>query len=319
MDEFRLIRAIARRLRPTEPDPRVLLGIGDDAAVLAPNGRVVATTDTLVHGVHFRFDWMTPTAAGWRAVAVNLSDLAAMGARPLALLVAVEIPSDMADTDVLAFASGIGAACREAGVTVTGGNVTLTTGPFAACITALGEVGDRWLPRSTALAGDGLWLSGPVGSAALGRAALAADPDGAARRWPVLVRAYRRPCARLDLAPTLVADPGVRGAIDLSDGLLADLGHVLEASRVGAVLDLGLVPIHPQAWRYALANREDALGAALSGGDDYELLAFGDVRAPAWRGGPWVRIGRITRRRGLRLVHAGVEVPLPSRLGWMHR
>lgn len=319
MDEFRLIRAIAARLGPARADPRVLLGIGDDAAVLAPTGRVVATTDTLVEGVHFRLDWMSPSDAGRRAVAVNLSDLAAMAARPLALLLALEIPRAMNDRDVLAFASGVGAACHEACVAVVGGNVTSTPGPFAACVTALGEVTGRWLPRSGARPGDAIHLSGPVGSAALGRAALASGPGMAASRWPALVRAYRRPRARLDLVSALAGDAGVHALIDVSDGLLADLGHVLDASGVGAVLDLDAIPILSQARRFAAAAGADPYEAALAGGDDYELLAFGDPEALVWTAKAFVRVGHVTRRRGLRLVRGGTSVLPPARKGWLHR
>lgn len=319
MDEFRLIRAIARRLGAGTPDPRVVLGIGDDAAVLAPTGPVAATTDTLVEGVHFRFDWMSARDVGWRAAQVNLSDLAAMGARPLALLVAVDLPRDLPDARILQVASGIGAACRAAGTAVVGGNITSTPGPLAVCITALGEVGTRFLTRSGARPGDALWVSGPLGVAAMGREALARDAAGAPRRWPALVGAYRRPRARLDLAGALVDDPGVHGAIDLSDGLLGDLGHVLEASGVGAEVDLARVPLHPQARRFAAVSGADALGSALSGGDDYELLAFGEPACPACAGAPWVRVGTVTRRRGLRLAQGGRSMPVPDRTGWMHR
>ena len=235
MDEFRLIEAIHRAMGGVA-DPRVEVGIGDDAAVLAVrSGRVVATTDAQVEGVHFRWDLCRPDDVGWRAGAVNLSDLAAMGARPLALLAALEVPPAMPDRDVVAVMRGL-ARCGEAfGAGVVGGN--LAAGPaFAITVTALGEPpGDRVLSRSGALPGDSILVAGPIGTGAMGLDLLTRHPAWA-RRFPALARAYRRPVPQVEAGLQLAGIEGVHAAIDVSDGLLADVGHVLKASGVGARL-----------------------------------------------------------------------------------
>jgi len=317
VDEFRLIDAIHRAVRG-RADDRVEIGIGDDAAVLAVrSGRVVATTDALVEGVHFRFDLCRPGDVGWRAAAVNLSDLAAMGARPLGLLAALEVPPAMPDRDVVAAMRGLARAGAAHGAPVVGGNVS--RGPvFALTVTALGEpVAARVLPRSGALPGDLVMAGGTFGSAALGLDLLDRHPEWA-RRFPVLARAYRRPDPQVDLGLRLAALPGVHAAIDVSDGLAADLGHVLDASRAGARLDADLVPRHPQADRYARLAGLDVRHAALAGGDDYRLLAAVDPSAETeCESLGMTAIGRITARRGLVVLSGGRRVPVPA--GWTHR
>lgn len=317
MDEFRLIGAITRILGQ-RPDPRVEIGIGDDAAVLrVPGARVVATTDTLVAGVHFRFDWSRPADVGARAVAVNVSDLAAMGCRPLAALLSYELPPDMTDRRVLAVTRGIATAARHWDLPVAGGNITATSGPFVVALTVLGiPACDRVLTRAGAQPGDAILVSGPVGGAAIGRALLDRMPDRV-RTWPAPVRAYRRPVARLDLGVALARDARVHAAIDISDGLLADLGHVLRASGVGATLESSHIPLYPGARACARALGLDPLMAALSGGDDYELLVSVSPEGAAhWQAQGMTRIGNVTKGRGLRIRGAGNRAGLS---GWRHR
>ena len=181
MDEFRLIDAIHRAVRGAA-DSRVEIGIGDDAAVLAVrSGRVVATPDALVEGVHFRWDLCRPADVGWRAGAVNLSDLAAMGAPPLALLAALEIPPVMPDRAVVAVRRGLARCGKAVGAPVVGGN--LAAGPaFAVTVTALGEPScGRVLSRAGALPGDAILVAGPVGAGAMGLDLLSRHPDWAHR------------------------------------------------------------------------------------------------------------------------------------------
>ena len=322
MDEFELIERIARILRArTRPDPRVVLGIGDDGAVLAPRSdRVVATTDTLVEGVHFRLDLGTPRDAGIRAVAVNLSDLAAMGARPLALLIGLQLPPAIPDRTVLDLMRGVAIGSRRYGVTVAGGNVCTAVGPLSIAVTALGEAdGNAFLRRDGARTGDGIWASGTLGDAGLGLALLVQDRVRALA-WPALVRAFLRPVPRVALGLTLVGTAGVTAAIDVSDGLLQDLGHVLKASRVGATVDVAAVPMSRSARRLARITGADAMGAALSGGDDYQLLACARPAAgDALRSAGMTRIGTVTRGRRLVLMRDGHEIEPPPQAGWMHR
>ncbi len=267
MDEFRLIGAIARVLR-TGPDPRVGIGIGDDAALLhVPEGRIVATTDAQVAGVHFRFDLSTPADIGARAVTVNVSDIAAMGCHPLGALLAYELPTDLPDRTVLAVTRGIARAARRYDLPIVGGNITATPGPFSITLTALGTPAcGRVLTRTGARPGDVILVSGPLGGAALGLEVLQRLPERA-RTWPAPVRAYRRPVARLSLGVALAKDPRVHAAVDISDGLAADLGHVLRGSGVGARLDASWIPLPAGATACARALGLDPRNCALLGGD----------------------------------------------------
>jgi thiamine-monophosphate kinase len=315
MDEFRLIDAVARILR-TGPDPRVEIGIGDDAALLAvPDGRVVATTDTQVAGVHFRFDLSTPADIGARAVTVNVSDIAAMGCRPLAALLSFELPAELPDRAILAVTRGIARAAGQYDLPVVGGNIASTPGPFAITMTVLGTPAcGRVLTRAGARPGDDILVSGPLGGAALGLALLDRLPDRI-RTWPAPVRAFRRPVARVSLGIALARDPRVHAAIDLSDGLVADLGHVLRASGVGGRLDRRRIPLPVGARPCARALDLDPLRCALSGGDDYELAAFVAPEATQdWIAAGMTPIGRVTASRGLR-----IDGKAPKSSGWRHR
>lgn len=326
MDEFRLIsRFIATLEAYGAPmrDPRVMVGPGDDAAVLSiETGRLVATTDCLVEGTHFRWDLCAAADVGYKAVAVSLSDLAAMGARPAGLLVNLSISTGLSDAVVLSLGRGMAEACREFEVGVLGGNVASTRGPFEITVTALGEpAGERILRRSGARAGDGVFVSGPLGGAALGLAVLSSGRS-AARRFSGLVQAWRRPRPRLDVALRLAGMPGVHAAIDISDGLLQDLGHVLRASRVGAYVEVERIPQHPEALRAARFLRADAREASLSGGEDYEMITTASPEAEADLAAlGFTRIGSIVGRSRplLRIMERGRPLPLPQRRGFRHR
>lgn len=315
MDEFRLIDAISRALG-TAPDPRVEIGIGDDAALVrVPDGRIVATTDTQVAGVHFRFDLSAPADIGARIVAVSVSDIAAMGCRPLAALLSFELPGDLPDRTVLAITRGIARSARRYDLPVVGGNIASTPGPFAATMTVLGvpDCG-RVLTRGGARSGDDILVSGTLGGAALGLALLQRLP-GRTRSWPAPVRAFRRPVARVSLGIALARDPRVHAAIDISDGLVADVGHVLQASGVGARLEANRLPLPTGATPCARALGLDPLRCALSGGDDYELAAFVAPEAtPDWIAAGMTPIGRITACRGLR-----IDGRAAGSGGWRHR
>lgn len=297
MGEFELIERCFKSLTPARSD--VVLGIGDDAALLRPppGELVVACIDTLVCGVHFPPD-MTPEDVGYRAAAVNLSDLAAMGATPRWALLALSLPTgDEAWLD--GFARGLADALLPVGVALVGGDTT--RGPLTVTVQMLGTVPDdgKALRRQGARPGDLLYVSGTPGDAAGGLAGWgrpAADGQLLAR--------FRRPLPRLGLGQ------GLRGlasaCIDVSDGLLADATHVAEASGCGLLLDPSLLPLS-DALRAALGH-EAALTAALTGGDDYELCfcapaAHADaVAALAQRVGCRVtRIGEAVAGSGLAL------------------
>jgi thiamine-monophosphate kinase len=307
LGEFELIERLARVL-PLEGEG-VILGLGDDAAVVAPprGEELVLTVDEVVEHVHFdrRF---TPGDVGWKALAVNLSDLAAMGARPLWALVALAFPRDEPAARILGVARGIAACARRHGLAVLGGNVSRAPA-LSLSITAVGAVRPgRHLTRSGARPGDLLLGSGTFGDAALGIL------PGAA---PALARRQRRPAPRLALGRAMASI--ATAAIDVSDGLAQDLGHLAEASRVGAVVETWRIPTSP-AYRRRVAGLADPLAAALSGGEDYELLLavpprrLGRAMSAARRVGvPLAVMGRFERGRGVRLLGPDGRLrPVPS-------
>jgi thiamine-monophosphate kinase len=311
--EFGLIDRIARIAGPAgRPRGRaVVLGIGDDAAVVRarPGEDLVATTDALVEGVHFRFATQGARAIGARALAVNLSDLAAMGARPLGALLALAAPPGLALRTALDLARGLVACGRRHACPLVGGNVTRAR-ETSLTVTALGAVTrGRALLRSAARPGDRILVTGTLGGAALALAR--AERRGA--------RIAAAPEPRLRAGRILARTRGVGACIDLSDGLLADLGHVLEASGAGAELDVARLPAprgFVAACRRLGLDPEELL---LVGGEDYELLFTvrpGGPPASALArrlGVPVAEIGTVTRR-GLSLRGAR----RPRRGGWRH-
>lgn len=249
-----------------KPTPQAILGPGDDCALLAasPGMELAVTTDMLVAGVHFLPD-TDPTQLGWKALAVNLSDLAAMGAKPRWALLAGSLP--VADEDwIAAFAQGFFACAQRYGVDLVGGDTT--RGPLNLCVTALGELPTgQALRRDGALAGDDLWVSGRPGLAALGLAQLQGRmqlPDGLVNRCRA---ALQRPLPRVELGLALRDRRLAHAAIDISDGLLADLGHILERSGLAAEIIEAQLPARPEGVAPDLAR-----DCQLAGGDDYELI-----------------------------------------------
>jgi thiamine-monophosphate kinase len=294
LGEFELIELFTRAL-PLRGEG-VELGVGDDAAVLVPprGERLVATADAVFEGVHF--DARFPAAdVGWKALAVNLSDLAAMGARPLWALVALALPRGTDPRRVAAIARGLGGCARRHGVTIVGGNVTGAR-QLSLTVTVVGAA-VRPLRRDGARPGDVVLVSGTLGDAALGLRRDAA---------PALVGRQRRPTPRLALGRALGRIASA--AIDVSDGLAQDLGHLCRASRVGATLRLDDLPLSA-AYRRATRRDTDPWAAALAGGEDYELCVTVPARrvAAALRAAdraetPLTAIGTVARGAGVRVV-----------------
>ncbi len=264
--EFGLIRRVTARLAG---GPAPLLGPGDDAAVVAaPDGRVVASTDVLVEGRHFRRDWSTAGDIGHRAAAANLADIAAMGAVPTALLVALCAPPDLAVAWVEELADGISAEARGVGAGVVGGDMSASP-LLTIAVTALGDLEGRPpVRRNGARPGDTVALAGRVGYAAAGYTVLSRG----FRTPRLLVDAHRRPEVRYAAGPA-AAVLGATSMIDVSDGLLADLGHVAEDSQVA-------IDVRTRAFEVPAPMRDaaSALGVdpytwILSGGDDHALAA----------------------------------------------
>lgn len=264
--EFGVIAAVRERL---PQGPGVLIGPGDDAAVLAaPDGRVVATTDVLVEGRHFRRDWSQPYDVGRKAAARNLADIAAMGARPLALLVALAAPPDLPLSWVLRLTDGLREEAELGGASVVGGDTARADVVFVS-VTALGDLEGRApLTRAGAQPGDVVAVCGRLGWAEAGLAVL-----GRGFRSPrVLVEAHRRPDVAYDAGPE-AATLGASALVDVSDGLVQDIGHVAAASGVAVDLDPEAFEV-PQSLRdVGAAVGTDPLQWVLTGGDDYALAA----------------------------------------------
>jgi thiamine-monophosphate kinase len=253
----------------------VEVGVGDDAAVLepTPGRRLVVTTDVLVDGQHFSAELSEPEDWGWKAVAVNLSDLAAMGAEARWLVVALTVPPATGSELLDRVYAGLRDACRAYSVALAGGDTS--AGPaLSLAVTAIGEA-ERVVTRAGARPGDRLAVSGPLGAAAAGLALLRRDdqPAGALLdRFPALAAAHRRPEPRLAAGRRLAA-AGASAMLDVSDGLAGDALHLAEASGVGVEVDDGALPVAPGVAEAAALLGLDPVELALAGGEDYVLAA----------------------------------------------
>ena len=306
LGEFGLIEEIAAALPRSD---RAIVGIGDDAAVLtAPDSRVVATTDLLVEGRHFRRDWSGAADIGAKAAARNLADVAAMGAVPVALLVGFAAPGDLAVSWARDLVAGLAAECARAGATVVGGDVSGAESVVLA-VTALGDLAGRDpVTRAGARPGDVLAYAGVLGESAAGLALLEAGRTGPAR----LIAAQRRPAPPYHAGPEAAA-LGATAMIDVSDGLLADAGHLARASGVQIDIGTGRFPGNPALTAAATAlGHPGALDWVLTGGEDHALVAT----FPAGRElpGNWTVIGQVREGRGV-LVNGNA---VTGRAGWNH-
>ena len=289
MGEFDLIAWIRARSNPT---PRVPVGIGDDCALVRPtNDRdLLVTTDMLMDGRHFRLDEASPAEVGYKALAVNLSDIAAMAGLPLAAFVAVALPRGEAIEIGQGVHAGMVPLAERFGVALAGGDTNVWDGPLVISATVLGETNPRGaVRRSGAKPGDVVVVTGPLGgSLASGR--------------------HLRPIPRIDEALKIIARVPIHAMIDLSDGLASDLGHILvESGLPGAELDADQVPIHPDALALPTVPGWTPLAHALRDGEDFELcltLAQTDwerLQRQPITGISLTRVGTITERSGITL------------------
>jgi thiamine-monophosphate kinase len=315
LGEFGLIERLCARLTPSR---RTLLGPGDDCAILAPaRSPQIVTVDSMVEGVHFRLEWGTPEALGARALTVNLSDIAAMGGTPTACLVNLAVRPGLDARFFDRLYTGLMGEATAAKTDIVGGNVTRAS-ELAITITLLGEAPDGAMRRDTARAGDEIFITGSAGDAAAGLRLLNGElvARGAARKF--LINRYLSPSARLKPGRRLARIRPLPAAIDISDGLVQDLGHILERSGVGAEIDPAAIPLSG-AYR-AIVGGDPAL--AITGGDDYELLFCTrpghSVKALNRRLGlPVSRIGRIVRGKGVTLIGMdGRRRPVCDVAGW---
>lgn len=303
--EFGLIARVVRRL---EVGPTCLLGPGDDAAVVvAPDRRVVASSDVLVEGRHFRRDWSSGTDVGHRAAAANLADIVAMGAAPTALLVALCVPPDLDVSWAEELADGLAAEAAVIGACVVGGDMSASP-TLTVAVTALGDLrGNAPIVRSGAQPGDVVAIAGRIGYAAAGYTVLSRG----FRTPKLLVEAYRRP--EVPYAAGIgAARLGATSMIDVSDGLLSDLGHVAAASVVGIDVHRDAFEVPPQMRDAASALGVDPYGWVLGGGDDHALVATfpPDVTLPSY----WREIGAVHEGTGVTVDRK----PWLGRTGWDH-
>lgn len=252
---------------------------------------------------------MTSEQIGFKAMRVNLSDIAAMGGKPLFALLSVGLPPSLRGREAERIFAGLRQAGEEAGCAIVGGD-TNASDRLILNVALAGEApSGRFITRGGARVGDGLYVTGTIGGSALGLKAL---QKGRRQGYEGDIRVHRKPPLRLDIGQFLTRIPGVHAMIDLSDGLAGDLGHILDRSGVGAEVDVGRLPLPAGFDRRARSLGADPTALALSGGEDYELLFAASPRVkipPKILGVPVTKIGRITRKRGgLRWVgrHGGV-------------
>ena len=297
LGEFALIDAITSRFAQGE---RVLIGPGDDAALVAvPDRRVVVSTDLLVDTRHFRRDWADAVDIGHKAAAQNLSDINAMGGRATALTVGLAAPADLPVAWVLELADGIAAECALVGASVVGGDLTAADQVMIA-VTVLGEVEGEPVRRSGARAGDVVALAGRQGWAAGGLTVLTRG----FRSPRKLVDAYRRPEPPYAAGAQAQA-AGATAMIDVSDGLVADVGHLAAASGVAVDIETGSFELAEPLQAVGAALGVDPLQFVLGGGDDHALVATFPADAPL--PDSWTRIGSVTEGEGVTVDGAAYD------------
>jgi thiamine-monophosphate kinase len=331
--ERALIERIRSRVPP--PDGSLVVGIGDDAAVAAPERGAlqVLTTDALVEGVHFDRRFSTPSDIGHKALAVNVSDVASMGGASRLALLSLMLPPDTALSDVDELIDGFLDLATRLRIELAGGNITRSPGPLVVDVTVIGSVRPRRiLTRSGGRAGDDLYVTGRIGAALAGLEWLreqCGTQSGVPRRpadeaMAECVERYCRPEPRSRLGTLLGRNRVASACMDLSDGLADAITQMSSASQTGAKVEASLLPIHPSAEAWFTDKGTDAVASAVAGGDDYELLFAvspkrrGRLRTVFHeaRGVPITRIGALTADRAVVLIRDGRLEPFPS--GFVH-
>jgi thiamine-monophosphate kinase len=273
LSETGLITALAREFGP--PSSQVVIGIGDDCAAIAlPDGDCLLwTVDTLVEDVHFDLTYTSLFQLGWKSLAVNISDVAAMGGAPQHALLSLGWPRNRDRTGALDFAAGLAQAAREYGVTVIGGDTVASTTGILISITLMGTVpAALMLRRATARVGDLIYVTGPLGEAATGLEILRQGVELNPEVKTPLVEAHLTPRPQLAAGRILATETLATALIDTSDGIATDLYHICQASHVGARIPAASVPVSPRVQAAATALGRDPLILALTGGEDFLLL-----------------------------------------------
>lgn len=311
LGEFPFLRRLHERLPPAFHASQIRLGVGDDCAALSLPGTTVLTTDALIEGVHFQTDWASFETLGRKAFAVNASDIAAMGGEPTFALLNVGAPQDSRIENLDAFFDGFVEAARAEHTALIGGNMSAAR-VLTIAVTLLGHAAHGLVSRAGAQVDDDLYVTGNLGDAAVGLRLLTGELDAGAETTSGrdLTQRFLLPTARMAIGRQLTARRLATAMIDVSDGLLQDLGHLCEASRVGAVVAAHRLPVSDG---YRAINGDEDYSLALAGGEDYELLfsappavrpAIPDVALAC--GCPISRIGRV------RVPGEGIRVVMPD-------
>lgn len=314
-------------------DPAVLpIGIGDDAAVAVPDRGAlqVLTTDAMVEGIHFDLRFSSFEDVGYKALAVNVSDIASMGAVPRLALLSLILPERLTNSQFDALLDGFERMVAESKVMLAGGNITRSPGPLLVDVTVVGSVRPRRvLTRSGGTVGDAIYVSGSIGLGAAGLGWLRANARSGAERpddpeLAACVDRYRRPAPRARVGALLGRNRAAGSCMDTSDGVADAVTQIARASGTGARVDAAALPIHPGARRWFASQGLDPVGAALAGGDDYELVFTVPARRRSrlkvvtqqGRGVPLTRIGELTPDPAIVVLRDGVPEPMPQ--GFVH-
>ena len=332
LGEFGLISRLQSHLKYRSP--QVIKGIGDDCAVLSLNNGnyQVLTTDALVETVHFNLKTHTPEQLGWKTMAVNISDIAAMGAEPKFAVISVGIPSTLPVGFLDRFYKGLNQASMKYKVALIGGDTVASPKHLFINLAMLGETRKKKVfVRSGARPGDKIFVTGTLGDSALGLKIL----ESTRKKWKgsealrkKLVQRHLKPDPRVEVASWLAKSKfKVTSMIDISDGLTQDLGHILKAGKVGADLSESDIPISKPLAKYSVTNDLSAVELALSGGEDYELLftlapedaTYLSIESITKVDQPVTQVGVITAKQGIRLISkTGRSKPLQRSMGFNH-
>ncbi len=288
MDEFELIARLCADLPRTR---RTILGPGDDCAIFNGSARQLITIDSMVEGVHFKLGWGTPEILGAKALSVNLSDIAAMGGTPTVCVINLAIRPGITQQFLTRLYAGLRASAKAVNLDVVGGNIT-SAAQLAITIALLGDVRRAAMRRDTARIGDHVYVTGTPGDAALGLRILKKQISARGPARAYLINRFLHPTARVIAGIRLARLRPLPAAIDISDGLWQDLGHILACSGVGAELETPLLP-RSQAYHSVMGDNPQLV---LTGGEDYELLF---CMPPRFTG------AQLTRKLGLQVTHIG--------------